>query len=474
MRQPHLSPHNTAVASTPIRIAQLSWCAALACMSVACTVTQPIQRAGADAVFPAGAPNAACTATGTCPPPAPADMNQYAGGLGAMVWRVEQRRIELAQQAADVTNTATTYNALLWPLSLLAIISKLNTPSESLAAPAAIGITSYGFLSQGIPERDKLYLHASRTLACAVLGSSVFLYRREEISNAFSDQRTLQDLEQLSYTDLPLDSAHRVLDDALRAYRTARRDLLNAVPPPRTVSGTQTANSAERRSLEARGQYRGASTQKDQRVAISTHTDKQLRNASMALAKLEQLRRRVLNEASQLQARWQRVEHGLQFELSARTPDLKRFDAVLSDFQTDAGANKPPTTTAPTADSASGQGRGAEAVDDLDWTLPPSLAAQVPKTMQKELAAFDTQALQLQQARGQAQRWVQLSHSRSETMRKALNKQRCDADAVITAVPPAPTPSPAPVAAPPPAAHQRTTTPATPPSGTELPNLGEG
>jgi hypothetical protein len=465
-------PSNANADSGQRRASPLVACVLAACLPVACSIVQPIKLSANDAVFPRSALSAACAASATCRDQPPAEVDVYVGDLGPMLWRVDQRRIELEAEAAKVTNTTTTYNALLWPLAGLAILSKLNTPSESLLGPTALAATSYGFLSSGIPQREKLYLLSSRILACAVLGSSVYRYRREEISNTFSEGRTWRELEHLGYAEPTLDSARNGLAHSMDEYRFARQRLIASLPPPQAAATAH--NAAERRSRTLRGEGGGGGSSKGRLAGIAAHGSQQLETAQGLLNGIDGLRRRVLGEADLLRARWLRVEHGLHFELTVRAPELARLQSVLDAFKADGQPGRSPEA----ASASSGTGQAGAADPGVgDWTLPPELARGLRGQQQRgPREAFDRAALAMQQAAISAQRWVRYDRGRSEAMRSVLKKQGCDADAVISLppmAPPAAAPAPAPAAPAPTANPQRPTTPATP-SGTPLSDLGEG
>jgi len=165
-----------------------------------CTVLQPIPPLRNDLYFPSITRNlapdncsqAGADATGCLVPAVP--LEGYFGGLGHEIWSVDLERRKYAAMAAEKTNLASLYNAMLWPTGayLVGRSAITSLPNSVLIGVSSFLTAAYGVLGSGIPDRDKLYMEASIGLTCAIALATVDLYAKPDILDGYNEHDELR------------------------------------------------------------------------------------------------------------------------------------------------------------------------------------------------------------------------------------------------------------------------------------------
>ncbi len=306
------------------------------------------------------------------------DAGIYVGGLDLAMCEVDLRRRAYLRHGADVINTEANYNALLWPLGAAAVHEKLRgAPNAKLLLPAVLASASYGFLKAGIPERQKLYLTASRQLACAVVAAGPDLYLEKEI-----EQQTGTPM----VSPYSLRGALVQLGIAINAYEDARAELLAALRPnpgkPAVPAAAKSSNVYDKWRSKGGG-GRAAVTGSDTRPQVAAQTLARLKHAREQLALGQALLRRLQSGAPALalQARAAQIDAQLQQQLADKALPLESPASAADSFKT-------LTRAMLTLQASIEQASNPTPPDPLDAALPVDIADGLDADSQQQLRQF--------------------------------------------------------------------------------------
>lgn len=326
---------------------------------------------GSKAATSTGGPNGTAANAGPC-----ASAGDYVGGLGLAICSVDASRLDLQRRGAEVVNGQVNFNAMQWPLGAAAVFEKLRgAPNRALLLPAVMAAGAYGFVTSGIPERQAIYLAASRQLACAVVAAGPDLYFQHEI-----DTRVGAPLQ----SPPPLRQALVQLEIQINETVRARTHLLAVARPRPGVAGKaatpKSANTFDLWQPKPNG-GRAAQPGADSREQLRRETAARLALAREQLDLGGKLLRRLDSgaPAAALLARAARIDADLQKALAAKAPlpaepasTARRFIAQV------------PLSLQGAADDAA-------APDPMDPALPDGVADGLDAGSQQALRDYQTQ-----------------------------------------------------------------------------------
>lgn len=417
---------------------------ACALAQAGCSIVQPIAPSRSDSFFRTAVRTDAKPER--CPPDAAVSddclqpvvkLDAFAGELGHAIWETDLRRRELAALGAERSNITSAYNALLWPIGAFIVAKNLRDPSASLLRDAgALAVASYGFLSAGIPDRDKLYLEASRRLACAIALSSAELYALNDIELT-EDKTTVRrplppHMDNLAQTLLQFEAAI----DTYQAERSAMLVELETLKP-----GTDRRTAVERRADEVAGRSAGGGAPRGAIKALSDHSRKVGADADRLFASLSELHDTVHKSGDALRLRRMQVNDKLTQALNSKTPTLDDPSAVFARIgERLAGVEKSlARPVAPPVAKAEGAAVAWEPIEDA--------LAGLTKDSRIRVKAFEKgPATELARSVRAAAAWVashekRLTKTRAEAARSGCSESLFQ-DAADKPAPPATTPAP--------------------------------
>ncbi|MBD5802389.1 hypothetical protein AZOA_18170 [Azoarcus sp. Aa7] len=364
----------------------------------------------------------------------PADnLDNYAGELGHAIWEADLYRRRLAFRGAERTNLNSAYNALLWPVVAYVGVRSIADPSASLLRDAgAVALASYGLLNSGIPERDKLYIEASRRIACAIALATADLYLRADIEDLNgapgSPRRSLP-----RHQDT-LEQTMQQLDIAIDRYEYGRTVLLSRLetrkaPPDERMS-------IQRRRDEALGNSKHLSPAGGNAIEkFSAASQRKLDAAGALLAELNTAYRSLQSSGERLRLRRSNVEASLNAALNARAPTLAEPSAVAAQLAT-------LTAKFDRAIAARGTGGQLKAEGALQtWEANRmTLAGLTPESRKAVLAFENDAAVDLVRAARAAEQWKKDIEARKTSVRESAARNGCS-DALFADVGPLPLPA---------------------------------
>jgi len=284
-----------------------------------CTIVQPVPESAqggrlssrlSDATARAADPAASAAAAKECDGP-----SAYAGRLDLAICDADARRLSYVRRSADVLNQTATYNALLWPLGAAGLYEKLRgAANSSLLLPAAVAAGAYGFISSGVPDRQRNYLAAARQLSCAIVASGVDLYATGEVDSDAHDRHALR-----LASPMPLAAAVSDLRLQIGQYEQGRADVLAQLKPRPGSAAQASTNFFDAAALRHNGGG-GGSQRSDSRALVRGETRARLNHAYAELGRAQALLRRLSSGAASraLRAEAARVDAELQERLALK------------------------------------------------------------------------------------------------------------------------------------------------------------
>jgi hypothetical protein len=391
-----------------------------AALLAGCGVLNPVPDAALGGRLAPRAPGTAAAAgqplTAAATVPACANSASFVGALDVAVCEVDARRLGYLQRSADVLNGQANYNALLWPLGAVAVYEKLRgAPNAKLLLPAVLGTAAYGFVSSGIPDRQKVYLDAARQLACAIVAAGPDLYQPHEIDPLPGPVQTPRTLR-----GVLVDLGHSV-----DAYEGARADLLAMLKPRPGTAAVAGSNDVFGRWQAAAG-GRAATKGEDSRGKVATETQARLVQARAQLALGQALLRRLESgaPAAALLGRAARIDAQVQQQLADKAPPPANPASAAAEFKALARAT---LTLQANIDGAT----AAALPDPLDAALPVAIFDGLDAGSQQRLQQF--QQLQMAHLRKASQHvgdWLARHRAGQQDAGAALEQAGCSAGAV--------------------------------------------
>lgn len=370
----------------------------------------------------AHAASAGSSATGAFDPMADAatchDDGRFVGGLAAAICEVDLRRLAYLRRAAAVVNGNANYNAALWPLGAAAVFEKLRgAPNAKLLLPATLGAAAYGFVTSGIPEREKIYLEASRQLGCAIVSAAPDLVEQHEIDPLVGPP--LQ-------SPPPLRAALVQLDLQIEAYDDARAVLLADLKPRPGTAATSAARSGnvfDRWSVQGGG--RAAIRGDDKRTGVATETRARLVHARTQLSAGQALLRKLESgaPAAALRGRAAHVDATLYKQLADKAPAPANPASAAGDFNALARA------MLTLQGSLEATNPAAAASDPLETALPHALFDGLAPDSQAALRKFQQRyAAGLRKRTQHVSDWLASHAAARQDTTEVLKQAGCSAD----------------------------------------------
>lgn len=331
----------------------------------------------------------------------------FAGHLGWVRSKMDQRQQELQRLAAGVVNGNSAYNSLLYLASGGVVYQALNgaTSNGLLAATVAMA-TGYALMNSGIPERSKYFRETADKLACAIDLSLTWEY-------------TLHDLQCDSYVRTGLDLTIANLDQAVKVYRQQSKAMqLRLLPRPGLAAPS--LDMLERREYEAHGRRLGGVAGSDSRAAIAERIRLQLESARQILDRTRMLREKIDASGEQLSANWLRIELEFQKIVQERAPAPRSPDKQIVEIRAKMDVLESGLATA--------EGALLEpSPHDRELCLP-SLYAGLDAASQKELRDFcrGDPVQKLEEAQYAAQAWLDAHETRKKWVEAAASRRGCE------------------------------------------------
>jgi len=312
-------------------------------------------------------------------------LDTFEGDLAREIWLTDLRRRELAAQGMEKAQLTNAYNALLWPVGAFFIAKKIHHPGWSTLDTAAVAAASYGLLSSGIPDRDKLYLRTSDRMACMMVAFEPLLYRKYQI-----------DAPKDNSAETPTDLQGRItwLKKTTADFK-ARRDELVATLKARAGRAAAPVDPSFIAATRARAQGKKS----DGGMAagnLQTFLDGFLRETDRLLAETITLVRQaedtvvlIQDSGKDLWRQRSRANQALNSALVAGTGDIvspeARARAIVAMVQSNLTASKAFSERIATLTKQSGAGQ------ESTWMLTAARLQELDATSQNEVLAFWTQ-----------------------------------------------------------------------------------
>ncbi|WP_085317789.1 hypothetical protein [Derxia lacustris] len=416
--------------------AGMTWLAVAAL--AACSVLNPVPSQDDDRFFGRNDGQAAsrptdCIAGDTrdaCQPP-PTRLDDYAAGLGHDLWDADLRRRQLTRLGVERMQIASAYNALLYPLGALVGAALLADPSASLTRDAAaVALGTYGLLSSGIPDRDKLYLEAARQTSCAMTLASVDLYPAGDRNcSAGSSVCRAHEAGWYSASGYGLALAIDQLDRGLREYERNFNSLqLSARPRVRKAGGPAPTTLQKRLNEVGAATASGSSgpSYKDSLLKLQALEREDLESGRRELAKLRAIDAELRDAGPHLRQRVSEVNRRLLQALNDRAPALAKpdqFAKIVAELATEVAAIK---QGLPNVQNGIATGQGARKPAE---PLNASDLSAFDDCSMKELRKLlgDTRATLLD-AIGVARQWQTDHEARRASVTAEALRANCSAD----------------------------------------------
>jgi hypothetical protein len=437
-------------------VARTAHIAAIALMA-GCTVMQPITAPENASFFPRlgtdGQPQSDVEAAYTeCASSLPYP-GCFVGGLGEAIRDVDARRMDLVQQAAGVSNTTASFNALLWPVGGAILLDARTASTTATLTRMAILAAAYGFLSSGVPEREKFYLQASHKLFCAIANARPDLYGISD----FGDVSAVSKAETFSSADRRLVPAIHNLKDQIDEFSETRVTILRKLhlkPTPQAALGTVT----ERRIAIAQGKAMGSGVSPDTRPGIEERTRRQYELARTTLREAEEFEQRIRRSGSRLRALWIALENEHHAALAAKVPPLSEPTKVIGQLASEITQLKEATKSLILQGSAQKEPDSSATANLQDPHIPEALRKGLDRDSLLELANLENGTYNLLKAVENIQRWIDRHSRRAKDIASENEGLGCGATAQLS-------PAVLPVSPPTSGSRDSRTTPATPGSG---------
>jgi len=389
------------------------WSAALLLLALlaGCTVLQPIPPLRNDLYFPSKprsmAPDS-CSQSGadetSCLVPA-VPLEGYFGDLGREIWSVDLERRKYAAMAAEKTNLASLYNAMLWPTGayLVGRSAITSLPTSVLIGVSSFLTATYGVLGSGIPDRDKLYIEASIRLTCAIALATVDLYAKPDILDGYDEY---DELRTLMPGTPSLSDVRQELTEARKAYTAPFNSLVAELQSRTARAPAYKPIDVEVRFNKLRGNTGAAgNTGASGANTIERFTENGLKRQEKAQDLLEKitslyskLRQEVRNT---LRDRANSVRVRLDQALIARAPALSAPGMTVN--QVSALINSVP----PSGDPGTLKGRAKAQAGADTWVLTARMLAGLTKESAQKLKAFNgSEQANLDQAIEKVEKWL--------------------------------------------------------------------
>lgn len=408
----------------------------LAVQLTACTIVRPLPPVQDDLYFkPIDLPQLA----EDCSKPNPSlrkcrkpkdEIDKYFGNLGEEIWNTDLQRHEYVHLAREKTNLSNLFNAALWPLGAYIGVRTIADPSPSLMRNAgALALATYGVLNSGIPVRDKLYLEASRRLACAITFASARLYAKSDIIDLPNNSEPPQWETRIRAPGLglpTLQETSKTLSGARNDYEKALKALLPKLKS--TGKGTEASSvdiDRRRRSLYPEGGGTGTSGASNI-TAFSEHARIRLRIADDRVGKLDRLSNELLSAGDTLRTRTSSVRNQLNQALISNAPSLtdpaEAFTKVTEALNKIVAAN-----TLKTSETSKDSTKKATLqAGQPEWELSERTTAGLTRDSAGALKQFVNESEEkLDSAIAHASRWIDQDKARTDEASKIAKESNC-------------------------------------------------
>ncbi len=363
-------------------------------------------KAGAATPLSENADSAACSAT-----------SRFIGGLDLAICEADQRRLAYLQRSAAVVNGVANYNAAMWPLGAAAVYEKLRgAPNHNLLLPATLAAASYGFMTAGIPAREKIYVEAARQLGCVIVSAAPDLYRLGDVDPELAVPHQSPPALRPALNQLALQIA---------AYDRERADMLADLQPRRgtaAVTVKPSGNVFERWSQPAGG-GRAAVKGDDKRNMVAAETRARLVHARAQLAAGQALLRRLEDgaTATALRGRMALIDATVHKQLADQAPAPSSPASAAADFKSLTGA----LLTLQAAAEASAPAASA-APDPLETALPAAVFDGLDPNSAKAVRQFQkTQAAALRDRVQAVSDWLARHATGRQEVAQSLEQSGC-------------------------------------------------
>jgi hypothetical protein len=316
-----------------------------------------------------------------------------------------------------VVNGVANYNAAMWPLGAAAVYEKLRgAPNRNLLLPATLAAASYGFVTAGIPAREKIYVEAARQLGCAIVSAAPDLYLESDVDPKQAEPNQSPPALRPSLIELA---------QQIAAYDRKRADMLADLQPRRgtaAVTVKPSSNVFERWSQPAGG-GRAAVRGDDKRSMVAAETRARLVHARAQLAAGQALLRRLESGATAmaLRGRMALTDATVHKQLADQAPAPSNPASAAADFKTLTGA----LLTLQAAAEASAPAAGA-APDPLETALPATVFDGLDTNSAKAVRQFQkAQAAALRDRVQAVSEWLARHATGRQEVAQSLEQAGC-------------------------------------------------
>lgn len=392
--------------------------APLVCALLAgCTVLQPVPSLRKDLYFPSRASDlapdscsqAGADATGCLVPAVP--LAGYFGGLGQEIWSVDLDRRKYAAMAAEKTNLASLYNAMLWPTGayLVGRSAITSLPTSVLIGVSSFLTAAYGVLGSGIPDRDKLYIEASIALNCAIALATVDLYALPDILDGYEQYDKLRTFlpgtPSLQHVRQELTEAHKAFAAPFTSLLAELQSRKAPAPAYRPIdvevrfnkligntgvagnTGTSGTNTIERFKENGLKQQQRAQDLSRELGLLFSKLNGEVRN---------ELRKRAIG-----------VQERLNQALIARAPALSAPGMTPNQISALIFKGIQEASVPAKGDTGTSKGKAKAQAGADTWVLTAPMLAGLTKESARNLKAFnDSKQIRLSQAIEEAEQWL--------------------------------------------------------------------
>jgi len=355
------------------------------------------------------------------------NLDGYVGELGYAISDADLNRRQLLARGAERMTLNTIYNATLWVT--VPVIAAVDPSTQLLRNALAAAVAAYGLLNSGVPERDKLYIEASRRMACAIALATADLYPRVDIEG-YTDTNKSPRRTSPTHED-SLDKTMLRLRNAINAYESKRIDVVGKLNMNTRKGMPESRTTVERRHDSVMG--RSTASGIVNATLIQTYSDvtrRRLETAKTLLDELSTKYKSLQRAGERLRLRSSEVETNLTAALSARTPALVDPSVVAIQIANQLQANFDQTNAIRSATSSTVKGQGALQA----WEANETTLIGLTRDSRDAVQGFEkSEAVILAQAIDAARRWKNDIEQREKTVRKSAADKGCT-EALFTEV----------------------------------------